>query len=113
DYIGDSFMLAKAAQNHPDAEAIVFCGVHFMAETADLLSTPEQSVILPNLAAGCSMADMATIDQVEDCWEQLAELWGTEPDETGKVPVVPVTYMNSSAAIKGFCGRNGGIVCTS
>lgn len=113
DYIGDSFMLAKAAQNHPDTEAIVFCGVHFMAETADLLSSAEQSVILPNLAAGCSMADMATIDQVEDCWEQLADLWGTEPDETGKVPVVPVTYMNSSAAIKGFCGRNGGIVCTS
>ena len=113
DYIGDSFMLAGAAQNHPDAEAIVFCGVHFMAETADLLSTPGQAVILPNLAAGCSMADMATIDEVEDCWEQLAELWGTEPDASGKVPVIPVTYMNSSAAIKGFCGRNGGIVCTS
>ncbi|MGO2035950.1 MAG: quinolinate synthase NadA [Brevibacterium sp.] len=113
DYIGDSFMLAKAAQNHPEAEAIVFCGVHFMAETADLLSTPEQSVILPNLAAGCSMADMANIDQVEDCWEQLGEVLGTEPDAEGKVPVVPVTYMNSSAAIKGFCGRNGGIVCTS
>ncbi|MCD1285612.1 MULTISPECIES: quinolinate synthase NadA [unclassified Brevibacterium] len=113
DYIGDSFMLAKAAQNHPEAEAIVFCGVHFMAETADLLSTPEQSVILPNLAAGCSMADMANIDQVEDCWEQLAEVLGTEPDAEGKVPVIPVTYMNSSAAIKGFCGRNGGIVCTS
>jgi len=113
DYIGDSFMLAKAARNHPEAEAIVFCGVHFMAETADLLSTPEQSVILPNLAAGCSMADMANIDQVEDCWEQLGEALGTEPDAEGKVPVIPVTYMNSSAAIKGFCGRNGGIVCTS
>ncbi len=113
DYIGDSFMLARAAQNHPEAEAIVFCGVHFMAETADLLSTPDQAVILPNLAAGCSMADMADIDQVEDCWEQLSELFGTEPDADGKVPVVPVTYMNSSAAIKGFCGRNGGIVCTS
>ncbi|MDN5609334.1 MAG: quinolinate synthase NadA, partial [Brevibacterium sp.] len=113
DYIGDSFMLAKAAQNHPEAEAIVFCGVHFMAETADLLSTPEQSVILPNLAAGCSMADMADIDQVEDCWEQLTDLLGDEPDADGKVPVIPVTYMNSSAAIKGFCGRNGGIVCTS
>ncbi len=113
DYIGDSFMLAQAAQNHPEAEAIVFCGVHFMAETADLLSKPEQSVILPNLAAGCSMADMASIDQVEDCWEQLAEIFGTEPDADGRVPVIPVTYMNSSAAIKGFCGRNGGIVCTS
>ncbi|GAA1850259.1 quinolinate synthase NadA [Brevibacterium marinum] len=113
DYIGDSFMLAKAAQNHPEAEAIVFCGVHFMAETADLLSTPDQSVILPNLAAGCSMADMADIDQVEDCWEQLTELLGDEPDADGRVPVIPVTYMNSSAAIKGFCGRNGGIVCTS
>ncbi|SMX64457.1 quinolinate synthetase [Brevibacterium iodinum ATCC 49514] len=113
DYIGDSFMLAQAAQNHPEAEAIVFCGVHFMAETADLLSKPEQSVILPNLAAGCSMADMASIDQVEDCWEQLTELFGTEPDVDGRVPVIPVTYMNSSAAIKGFCGRNGGIVCTS
>ena len=113
DYIGDSFMLAQAAQNHPEAEAIVFCGVHFMAETADLLSKPEQSVILPNLAAGCSMADMASIDQVEDCWEQLAEVFGTEADADGRVPVIPVTYMNSSAAIKGFCGRNGGIVCTS
>ncbi len=113
DYIGDSFMLAQAALDHPEAEAIVFCGVHFMAETADILSSPDQAVILPNLAAGCSMADMATIDQVEDCWEQLAQLWGTEPDASGKVPIIPVTYMNSSAAIKGFCGRNGGIVCTS
>ena len=104
DYIGDSFMLARAAQSHPEAEAIVFCGVHFMAETADLLSKPNQSVILPNLAAGCSMADMASIDQVEDCWEQLAEVFGTEPDADGRVPVIPVTYMNSSAAIKGFCG---------
>lgn len=113
DYIGDSFALAKAAQNHPEAEAIVFCGVHFMAETADLLSSAKQSVILPNLAAGCSMADMADIDQVEDCWEQLRDVLGTEPDAEGRVPVIPVTYMNSSAAIKGFCGRNGGIVCTS
>lgn len=113
DYVGDSFQLATAARERSDAEAIVFCGVHFMAETADLLSTPEQSVILPNLAAGCSMADMANIDQVEECWEQLTELYGTEPDATGRVPVIPVTYMNSSAALKGFCGRNGGIVCTS
>ena len=76
DYVGDSFQLANAAKAHPEAEAIVFCGVHFMAETADLLSTPEQAVILPNLAAGCSMADMADIDQVEECWEQLADVYG-------------------------------------
>lgn len=118
DFIGDSFMLAQAAKNHPEAESFVFCGVHFMAETADILSTPEQSVILPNLAAGCSMADMATIDQVEDCWAQLMEVYGdagTAGDTTagGLQPVIPVTYMNSSAAIKAFCGRNGGIVCTS
>ena len=115
DYVGDSFQLANAALEHPDAEAIVFCGVHFMAETADLLSRPEQAVILPNLAAGCSMADMADIDQVEECWEQLAEVYGDldTPDADGLVPVVPVTYMNSSAAIKGFVGRHGGIVCTS
>ncbi|MBO3662284.1 quinolinate synthase NadA [Microbacterium stercoris] len=115
DYVGDSFQLAKAAQALPDAEAIVFCGVHFMAETADLLSAPGQAVILPNLAAGCSMADMADIDQVEECWEQLADLYGPldVPDADGLLPVIPVTYMNSSAAIKGFVGRNGGIVCTS
>ncbi|WP_166984176.1 quinolinate synthase NadA [Paramicrobacterium fandaimingii] len=113
DDVGDSFQLANAAKARTDAEAIVFCGVHFMAETADLLSGADQRVILPNLAAGCSMADMANIDQVEECWEQLAEVYGTEPDATGRVPVIPVTYMNSSAAIKGFCGRNGGIVCTS
>ncbi|MDZ8172117.1 quinolinate synthase NadA [Microbacterium xanthum] len=115
DYVGDSFQLANAALEHPDAEAIVFCGVHFMAETADLLSGPEQAVILPNLAAGCSMADMADIDQVEECWEQLEEVYGdmTAADADGRVPVVPVTYMNSSAAIKGFVGRHGGIVCTS
>jgi quinolinate synthase len=115
DYVGDSFQLANAALEHPDAEAIVFCGVHFMAETADLLSRPEQAVILPNLAAGCSMADMADIDQVEECWEQLADVYGDmeSPDADGLLPVVPVTYMNSSAAIKGFVGRHGGIVCTS
>ncbi|WP_162564308.1 MULTISPECIES: quinolinate synthase NadA [Microbacterium] len=115
DYVGDSFQLANAALEHPDAEAIVFCGVHFMAETADLLSRPDQAVILPNLAAGCSMADMADIDQVEDCWEQLADIYGDMDavDADGLVPVVPVTYMNSSAAIKGFVGRHGGIVCTS
>ncbi|UKA52834.1 quinolinate synthase NadA [Arthrobacter sp. FW305-BF8] len=113
DFVGDSFQLANAALTRPDAEAIVFCGVHFMAETADTLSTPEQAVILPNLAAGCSMADMADADSVEDCWEQLEEIFGTEPDAEGRVPVIPVTYMNSSAALKAFCGRNGGIVCTS
>ncbi|MFE4834134.1 quinolinate synthase NadA [Arthrobacter sp. NPDC056691] len=113
DFVGDSFQLANAALTRPDAEAIVFCGVHFMAETADTLSTPEQTVILPNLAAGCSMADMADADSVEDCWEQLEEIFGTGPDAEGRVPVIPVTYMNSSAALKAFCGRNGGIVCTS
>ncbi|MCR2817189.1 quinolinate synthase NadA [Microbacterium jiangjiandongii] len=115
DYVGDSFQLAGAAKAHPEAEAIVFCGVHFMAETADLLSQPDQAVILPNLAAGCSMADMADIDQVEECWEQLEDVFGdmTAPDADRRVPVIPVTYMNSSAAIKGFVGRHGGIVCTS
>ena len=113
DYLGDSYQLAVAATKHAEAEAIVFCGVHFMAETADVLSAPEQKVILPNLAAGCSMADMADIDSVENCWAQLTELYGDQPDADGKVPVIPVTYMNSSAALKAFCGRNGGIVCTS
>lgn len=111
DFVGDSFMLAQAAKDHPDTEAFVFCGVHFMAETADILSSDDQSVILPNLAAGCSMADMATIDQVEEAWEQLTEALGSTEGDTAEV--IPVTYMNSSAAIKAFCGRNGGIVCTS
>ncbi|WP_017791858.1 quinolinate synthase NadA [Leucobacter salsicius] len=117
DFVGDSFMLAQAAKSSPEAEAFVFCGVHFMAETADILSRDDQAVILPNLAAGCSMADMATIDQVEDCWSELAEALGFDanaPQVEGELqPVIPVTYMNSSAAIKAFCGRNGGIVCTS
>ncbi|TIH35658.1 quinolinate synthase NadA [Subtercola vilae] len=113
DFVGDSFQLAQAARDRPAAEAIVFCGVHFMAETADMLSGPNQSVILPNLAAGCSMADMADIDSVTECWEALEELYGTEPDASGRVPVILVTYMNSSAALKGFCGEHGGIVCTS
>jgi quinolinate synthase len=113
DFLGDSFQLANAAQTVPAAETIVFCGVHFMAETADILARDDQAVILPNLAAGCSMADMADIDSVEECWAQLTDLYGTEPDADGRVPVIPVTYMNSSAALKGFCGRNGGIVCTS
>lgn len=115
DFTGDSFQLANAAKTRPDAEAIVFCGVHFMAETADMLSRSDQAVILPNLAAGCSMADMADTSSVEECWEQLEEVYGdlTGTDAEGRVPVIPVTYMNSSAALKGFVGRNGGIVCTS
>lgn len=113
DFVGDSFQLAQAAKTRPNAEAIIFCGVHFMAETADMLSRPDQSVILPNLAAGCSMADMADLDSVTECWEQLEEIYGTAPNAEGKLPVIPVTYMNSSAALKGFCGERGGIVCTS
>jgi quinolinate synthase len=113
DFIGDSFQLAQAARTRPNAEAIVFCGVHFMAETADMLSRPDQAVILPNLAAGCSMADMADIDSIDDCWEELEELFGSAPSNDGRAPVIPVTYMNSSAALKAFCGRHGGVVCTS
>lgn len=113
DYLGDSFQLANAAKAHPEAEAIVFCGVHFMAETAEILSADNQAVILPNLAAGCSMADMADIDSVTQCWDELTALFGNEPDADGRQPIIPVTYMNSSAALKGFCGENGGIVCTS
>ncbi|GAA3546229.1 quinolinate synthase A [Aeromicrobium flavum] len=106
DFVGDSFQLANAALTRPDADTIVFCGVHFMAETADILARPEQHVILPNLAAGCSMADMADEESVEAAWEFLTEFYGD--DDT-----IPVTYMNSSAALKAFCGRHGGIVCTS
>jgi quinolinate synthase len=113
DFVGDSFQLAQATRSRPNAEAIVFCGVHFMAETADMLSRPEQAVILPNLAAGCSMADMADIESVTDCWEELTSLFGSTADRDARAPVVPVTYMNSSAALKAFCGRNGGVVCTS
>src|SRR5699024_8898240 len=111
DFVGDSFMLAQAAKDHPEAEAFVFCGVHFMAETADILSAPKQAVVLPNLAAGCSMADMANIDQVESAWQQTTNALGTQ--DGAQAELIPVTYMNSSAAIKAFCGRNGGIVCTS
>ena len=106
DVTGDSFKLASEAAARPDAEFIVFCGVHFMAESADILTSPEQKVILPDLAAGCSMADMARLRQVEDAWTAMQEA-GIADD------VVPVTYMNSSADIKAFCGRNGGAVCTS
>jgi len=106
DVTGDSFKLAREAAARPEAEYIVFCGVHFMAESADILTSPEQKVVLPDLAAGCSMADMARLTQVEDAWDALVE--AGIADE-----VVPVTYMNSSADIKAFCGRNGGAVCTS
>jgi quinolinate synthase len=113
DFLGDSFQLANAARTRPEAEAIVFCGVHFMAETADILAHEGQSVILPNLAAGCSMADMADIDSVTACWEDLMDLYADEEDADGRQAVIPVTYMNSSAALKAFCGEHGGIVCTS
>jgi quinolinate synthase len=109
DVTGDSFKLAKDAAARPEAEYIVFCGVHFMAESADILTAPEQKVILPDLAAGCSMADMARLAQVEDAWDAFADAGIL--DHPGSV--VPVTYMNSSADIKAFCGRNGGAVCTS
>ena len=121
DFTGDSLKLARAAASRGKAEYIVFCGVHFMAESADILRGPHQTVVLPDLAAGCSMADMAAPDQLDMCWRELAEMGietGTGPD--GRVPsasdaagVIPVTYINSSAAIKAFCGEHGGIVCTS
>jgi quinolinate synthase len=113
DFVGDSFQLANAALTRPEASTIVFCGVHFMAETADILARPDQHVILPNLAAGCSMADMADEDSVEAAWEELMEVYADEDDFDGLAAVIPVTYMNSSAALKAFCGRHGGIVCTS
>ena len=102
---GDSFKLARWAAERPEAEFIVFCGVHFMAESADILSQPHQKVVLPNMSAGCSMADMADPEDVYACWDELAE--------AGITDIVPVTYMNSAASLKAFCGRNGGIVCTS
>jgi len=106
DVTGDSFKLAQQAAGRPEAQFIVFCGVHFMAESADVLTRPDQAVLLPDLAAGCSMADMASFDQVEQCWDVLVE--AGVADE-----VVPVSYMNSSAAIKAFTGRHGGTICTS
>lgn len=105
DFRGDSFKLSQLAASRGDAEYIVFCGVHFMAESADILSGSHQKVILPNLSAGCSMADMASSEDVEDCWAALTTIYGGG--------LVPVTYMNSSASLKAFCGRNDGIVCTS
>src|SRR5262245_30834084 len=115
DYTGDSFKLARQVSRHPDAEFIVFCGVHFMAESADVLSADHQQVILPDLAAGCSMSDMADPDQLEQCWtdlESMLSAWHAEATEAPR-PVVPVTYINSAAAIKAFVGERGGVVCTS
>jgi len=106
DVMGDSFKLARDAAARPDAEYIVFCGVHFMAESADILTGLEQKVILPDLAAGCSMADMARLGQVEDAWDALTDAGVADQ-------VVPITYMNSSADIKAFCGKHDGAVCTS
>jgi quinolinate synthase len=141
DYTGDSYKLAQHVGKHPDAEFIVFCGVHFMAESADVLCALGQQVILPDLAAGCSMADMVDADQLEMCWSDLGQMgitgdWGLEAGglglgsgdwglgtggsesggsggSHGRAAVVPVTYINSAAAVKAFCGRRGGVVCTS
>ena len=106
DFRGDSYNLSKYAAETNGVEAVIFCGVHFMAETADILTDSDVSVILPNLMAGCSMADMAKIDDVEECWDELTEIYDDEK-------IIPITYMNSTAAIKSLCGSNGGIVCTS
>ena len=106
DFQGDSYLLSREAATRPDADYIIFCGVHFMAETACILAAPRQKVILPNITAGCSMADMAPMDDVEDAWADLGEALGPNG-------IVPVTYMNSIAGIKALCGRNGGTVCTS
>ncbi|KUM90119.1 MULTISPECIES: quinolinate synthase NadA [Streptomyces] len=106
DVTGDSFKLARDAAARPEAEYIVFCGVHFMAESADILTSDNQKVVLPDLAAGCSMADMATAEQVAECWDALTDAGIAEQ-------VVPVSYMNSSADIKAFTGRHGGLICTS
>jgi quinolinate synthase len=105
DFTGDSFKLAQLAATRPDADYILFCGVHFMAESADILSAPHQKVILPDMNAGCTMADMANIDQVELAWEDVTSVLGDD--------VMPITYMNSTAALKAFVGRHGGSVCTS
>ena len=119
DYTGDSYKLSRHVAQHPDAEFIVFCGVHFMAESADVLSAEHQQVILPDLAAGCSMSDMAEPEQLEMCWRELQEMGivgageAGEAGAGGKQAVIPVTYINSAAAIKAFCGERGGVVCTS
>ncbi|MQG33102.1 MAG: quinolinate synthase NadA [SAR202 cluster bacterium] len=106
DFQGDSFLLSQEAASRPEADYIIFCGVHFMAETAGILAAPHQRVILPNITAGCSMADMAPMDDVEDAWADLE-------DVLGPGGITPLTYMNSIAGIKALCGRNGGAVCTS
>jgi quinolinate synthase len=133
DYTGDSFKLARQVSRHPDAEFIVFCGVHFMAESADVLSGDHQQVILPDLAAGCSMSDMAAPDQLEQCWSDLEQMGilesaaelsesgaglsksgaGLSKSGAGLQSCVPVTYINSAASIKAFVGERGGVVCTS
>ena len=117
DYTGDSFKLSQlAAEKVKEAGAkyVVFCGVHFMAETADVLTENDVAVILPDISAGCSMADMANYDQTVDCWEQLTEIYDRHACETKtKTRIIPICYMNSSAAIKAFCGMHGGAVCTS
>ena len=106
DFQGDSFLLSREAASRPEADYIIFCGVHFMAETACILAAPHQKVILPNITAGCSMADMAPMEDVDDAWADLEDVLGTGG-------IIPVTYMNSIAGIKALCGRNGGAVCTS
>jgi quinolinate synthase len=115
DYTGDSYKLAGEIAKHPEAEFIVFCGVHFMAESADVLSAPHQQVILPDLAAGCSMADMAEPGQLEMCWSDLEQMGIVADRGAGEagLNVVPVTYINSAASIKAFVGERGGVVCTS
>jgi quinolinate synthase len=113
DATGDSYKLSKVAAESR-AKYIVFCGVHFMAESADVLAQPWQKVILPDLNAGCSMADMAEIGQVEDCWDALGQGSGlSDEGSDGKAAIIPLTYMNSAADIKAFCGERGGLVCTS
>ena len=106
DFQGDSFLLAREAGTRPEADYIIFCGVHFMAETACILAAPHQRVILPNITAGCSMADMAPMEDVDDAWAELEDVLGSGG-------IIPITYMNSIASIKALCGRNGGSVCTS
>ena len=106
DFVGDSYELSRAASEQAEADDIVFCGVHFMAESARVLARPRQKVYLPNLAAGCPMADMARRAEVEEAWKELSAL---QPASR----IIPITYMNSDADLKAFCGRNGGLVCTS
>jgi len=113
DYTGDSFRLSRQIAQRPESDFIVFCGVHFMAESADVLSASHQQVILPDLAAGCSMADMAAPEQLETCWEELTQMGITPRQGSGQAGVVPVTYINSAASIKAFVGERGGTVCTS